>query len=513
MAENILEVRKVSKGFPGVQALRDVDFSLRPGEIHTLLGENGSGKSTLFRTIAGIYQPDSGEVLLDGKNVGRWNPSVAQENGVSIIHQELSLFPDLSVAENIFLEQDAFTTKWGLVDWKRTYAETAKILEYLKARNISPRAKVETLSVAERQIVEIAKALAGSHVRVLLMDEPTSALSARETRTLFDIMRKLRGDGVGIIFISHKLDEVFAVSDRVTVLRDGQYVGTENIRDIETNDLIKMMVGRDLGDVNSRASGHTTDEVILDVRNLSRGKLVRDVSFQLRKGEILGFFGLVGAGRTELAETIFGVARRTSGSVTLGGEPLNARDPNEALRAGLGLIPEDRGTQGLVLRMSLYENATMSAIDSLFADRVVRRSREKSESRRIFETLDVRYHDVAECVDNLSGGNKQKIVLAKWLLTHARVLIFDEPTKGVDIGAKDVIHQLMDRLASEGMGIIMISSEMPEILKMSDRVMVMAGGRITGEFPRGEAGQDDIMTAASPVHGAYGAVGAAERSA
>ncbi len=504
MAENILEVKKVSKGFPGVQALRDVDFSLRPGEIHTLLGENGSGKSTLFRTIAGIYQPDSGEVLLDGKNVGRWNPSIAQENGVSIIHQELSLFPDLSVAENIFLEHASFTTKWGLVDWDRTYAEAGKILEYLKARNISPHAKVETLSVAERQIVEIAKALAGTDVRVLLMDEPTSALSVEETRTLFDVMRKLKADGVGIVFISHKLDEVFAVSDRVTVLRDGEYVGTRNIADIETNDLIKMMVGRDLGDVNSRTSNHATDHVALDVRNLSRGRLVRDVSFQLRKGEILGFFGLVGAGRTELAETIFGVARATGGTVSLDGSLLNARDPNAALRAGIGLIPEDRGTQGLVLRMSLYENATMSALDRIFSNRVVSRSREKDESRRVFETLDVRYHDVAECVDNLSGGNKQKIVLAKWLLTHARVLIFDEPTKGVDIGAKDVIHQLMDSLAARGMGIIMISSEMPEILKMSDRIMVMAGGRITGEFRRGEAGQDDIMVAASPVAGVAG---------
>ena len=499
MAENILEVKKVSKGFPGVQALQDVNFTLRPGEIHTLLGENGSGKSTLFRTITGIYQPDSGEVLLDGKNVlGHWNPSVAQGHGISIIHQELSLFPDLSVAENIFLEQSSFTNAWGLVDWRRTYAEAARLLDYLKARNILPHAKVESLSIAERQIVEIAKALAGSAVRILLMDEPTSALSVEETRTLFEIMRKLKADGVGIIFISHKLDEVFAVSDRVTVLRDGHYVGTENIPDITPDDLIRMMVGRDLGDVNTRSTSHVTGEVILDVKNLSRGKLVKNVSFQLHKGEILGFFGLVGAGRTELVETIFGVARATGGSVALDGQPIDIRHPNAALKAGIGLIPEDRGTQGLVLQMSLYENATMSVLDNMFSRRIVKRSHEKSESRRVFETLDVRYHSVAECVDNLSGGNKQKIVLAKWLLTNARVLIFDEPTKGVDIGAKDVIHQLMDKLASEGMGIIMISSEMPEILKMSDRIMVMCGGELTGEFARGAATQDDIMVAASP---------------
>ena len=498
MPENILEVRKVSKGFPGVQALRDVDFSLRPGEIHTLLGENGSGKSTLFRVIAGIYQPDSGEVLLDGRDVGRWNPAIAQENGVSIIHQELSLFPDLSVAENIFLEQSSFTTAWGLVDWKRAYAEAGRLLDYLKARNISPHVKVEALSVAERQIVEIAKALAGSNVRILLMDEPTSALSVEETQTLFGIMRKLKNDGVGIIFISHKLDEVFAVSDRVTVLRDGNYIGTENIADITTGALISMMVGRDLGDVNIRTTNHATGEVVLEVKNLSRGTVVRDVSFALHKGEILGFFGLVGSGRTELAETIFGIARSMSGSVLLDGRAVDIRDSNAALNAGIGLIPEDRGTHGLVLQMSLYENATMSVIDRMFPRRVIRRMREKDASRRVFSTLDVRYRDVAECVDNLSGGNKQKIVLAKWLLTSARVLIFDEPTKGVDVGAKDVIHQLMDKLASEGMGIVMISSEMPEILKMSDRIMVMCGGEIAGEFGRGEASQDEIMVAASP---------------
>lgn len=498
MSENILEVRKIWKGFPGVQALRNVDFSLVSGEIHTLLGENGSGKSTLFRIIAGIYQPDSGEVILDGKQVSNWNPAVAQAHGISIIHQELSLFPDMSVAENIFLEHNSFTSSLGLVKWDHIYAESAKLLNYLKARNISPYAKVESLSVAERQIVEIAKALSASDVRVLLMDEPTSALSVEETKNLFDVMRKLRADGVGIIFISHKLDEVFAISDRVTVLRDGAYVGTRDIKEINTDDLIRMMVGRDLGDVTQRHTTHATDEVILEVKNLSRGKLIQDASFQLRKGEILGFFGLVGSGRTELAETIFGIATAASGGVFFNGKPITISSPNSALRAGIGLIPEDRGTQGLVLQMSLYENATMSVIDHMFSHRIVKRQREREESKRIFQTLDVRYHDVGECVDNLSGGNKQKIVLAKWLLTNAKVLIFDEPTKGVDIGAKDVIHQLMDDLARQGMGIIMISSEMPEILKMSDRIMVMCGGRITGEFKRGEATQDDIMFKASP---------------
>ncbi|MDR1611245.1 MAG: sugar ABC transporter ATP-binding protein [Planctomycetota bacterium] len=507
MPDNILEVRKVSKGFPGVQALKDVDFFLRPGEIHTLLGENGSGKSTLFRVVAGIYQPDSGGVLLDGRNVGRWNPAIAQENGVAIIHQELSLFPDLSVAENIFLEQSSFTTAWGWVDWKRAHAEAGRLLDYLKARNISPRVKVEALSVAERQIVEIAKALAGSNLRILLMDEPTSALSVEETRTLFDIMRKLRNDGVGIVFISHKLDEVFAVSDRVTVLRDGNRVGTENIADIAAGALIGMMVGRDLGDVNTRPASHAGGEAVLEVKNLSRGALVRDVSFTLHKGEILGFFGLVGSGRTELAETIFGIARATSGSILLDGRGVDIRDSNAALNAGLGLIPEDRGAHGLVLRMSLYENATLSVLDRMFPRRVVNRAREKDAARRIFDTLDVRYRDVSECVDNLSGGNKQKIVLAKWLLGDARALIFDEPTKGVDVGAKDVIHQLMDKLASEGMGIIMISSEMPEILKMSDRILVMCGGEISGEFRRGEASQDEIMIAASPGAGGKAAAG------
>lgn len=503
MGEFVLEARQIRKSFPGVLALKDVDFTLRPGEIHTLLGENGSGKSTLFRVVAGIYQPDSGQVLLDGEAVEHWNPSEAQARGVSIIHQELSLFPDLSVAENVFLEHASFTSG-GIVRWKRVHAETARLLEYLKARNIHPHAKVESLSVAERQIVEIAKALAASNVRVLLMDEPTSALSKEETDTLFGIMRKLKADGVGIVFISHKLDEVFAISDRVTVLRDGIHVDTKNIPDITPDDLIRMMVGRDLGDVNQRISSHVTDAVILETRALSRKGAVHDVSLQLRKGEILGIFGLVGAGRTELAETLFGVARATSGDIFIDGRRLVPKDPNAALAAGLGLIPEDRAEQGLVLPMNLYQNATLSVIDRMFPLRVMARSREKREAKQIFASLDVRYHDVADCVDQLSGGNKQKVVLAKWLLTDAKVLIFDEPTKGVDIGAKDVIHQLMDRLASEGMGIIMISSEMPEILKMSDRILVMSGGRITGEFRRGEAGQDDIMTAAAPTASAAG---------
>ncbi len=497
MPETLLEARKITKTFPGVRALDGVDFSLLKGEIHTLLGENGSGKSTLFRTMAGIYRPDAGQILVDGKPVGEWNPSFAERRGISIIHQELSLFPDLTVAENILLEHESFVSG-GLVRWKRVNEKAREILDYLRARDIQTWDRVESLSVAQRQIVEIAKALAASKVRVLLMDEPTSALSLEETKILFDIMRRLRADGVGIIFISHKLDEVFAVSDRVTVLRDGRYVGTERIQDITQNDLIRMMVGRDLGDMSRRRASHCRDETLLEVRRLSRAGRVKEASLSLKCGEILGIFGLVGAGRTELAEALFGIARPSGGEILLEGKPVHFADSAAAMAAGIGLIPEDRGLQGLVLPMSLYENATLPIVDRLFPSRVLSRSREKRESRRVFSELDVRYHDVSDCVDTLSGGNKQKVVLAKWLLTGAKVLIFDEPTKGVDVGAKDVIHQLMDKLAADGMGIVMISSEMPEILKMSDRVLVMCEGETVGELSAAEATQDAIMQLASP---------------
>lgn len=491
----ILQARGVWKGFPGVQALRAVDMDVLSGEIHALLGENGSGKSTLMKVIAGVYHPDQGEIRIDGETMGEWNPRISQQHGISAIYQELSLFSDLSVAENIFLGHSQFVRR-GIVRWGHITKQTRTLLGYLKAEMIEPLCRVESLSIAQRQIVEIVKALAATRVRVLLMDEPTSALSLEEVDNLFEVMRRLREDGVGIVFISHKLEEVMRIADRVTVLRDGEFIASRSSKDMTQEGLIRMMIGRDLAHSGFRMS-HRTGEVMLEVRNLTKRGAFEGISFQLYCGEILGFFGLVGSRRTDVAEALFGVSAADSGVLFLQGRRVRMAGTHAALAMGIGLIPEDRGTEGLVLSMSLTENITLPVLGRLFPLRVINRRLEGEVAQNTCAELEVKYGTMRDAVDSLSGGNKQKIVLAKWLLSKARILIFDEPTKGIDVGAKQVIHTLMEGLAARGVSIIMISSELPEILSVSDRIIIMARGRIVGEFNTPEATQESIMRCAS----------------
>lgn len=493
----ILQARDIWKSFPGVQALQAVHLDVFPGEIHALLGENGSGKSTLMKIIAGVYRPEQGELFVDGEQIGAWNPWVSQQRGISAIYQELSLFPDLSVAENIFLGHSQFVRQ-GIVRWKHIVRQTRTLLGYLKAEEIEPLARVESLSVAQRQIVEIVKALAATRVRVLLMDEPTSALSAEEVENLMEVMRRLRGDGVGIVFISHKLEEVMRIAERVTVLRDGEFIDSCPSKDLTQDAVIRMMIGRDIKQIGSRRS-HNTGEKILEVKDLSRRGAFKGISFQLHRGEILGFFGLVGSRRTDVAEAVFGVSGTDSGAIYLEGRQTRMAGTHRALACGIGLIPEDRGTQGLILQMSLMANVTLPVLGKIFPSSFINRRRERQIAQHTFDELGVKYGTMEDVVDSLSGGNKQKIVLAKWLLSKARILIFDEPTKGIDVGAKQVIHSLMEELAKQGVAIIMISSELPEILSMSDRIIVMAKGRIAGHFDAAEATQDKIMRCASSI--------------
>lgn len=492
----IISALNIDKSFPGVHALSKVSLDIYAGEVHALLGENGSGKSTLLKIIAGIYRHDDGDIIVNGIKQHRWSSQQAKESGIAMIHQELSLFPDLSVAENVFIEHGSFVNRYGLIDWKHLRKETKRLLEYLKAPHINPTTMTGKLSVAEQQIVEIAKALAVTEAKVILMDEPTSALSFLETQNLLSIIKSLKNDGMGIVFISHRMDEVFKTADRITVFRDGQLVESTPAPNLDRPKAIKLMVGRDVSHI-SRRTGRA-EQPVLKVRSLAKADDFSDISFTLRKGEILGVFGLVGAGRTEIMESLFGIRDIDSGEILLDDQPISISSPSDAMRHGFGLVPEDRGTQGLILDMNLYENATLTVLNRMFPSYVLKRKSEMDSSEEMFESLSLRYSSVVDKVDSLSGGNKQKVVLAKWMLTNARIIIFDEPTKGIDVGAKEMIYQLMDELTAKGIGIIMISSELPEILKMSDRVIVISKGRLTGEFKGDDIQQDSIMHAASP---------------
>lgn len=495
MKAPLLEVAGIHKRFPGVEALNDVHLAVYPAEIHAVVGENGSGKSTLMKVIAGVYQPDEGTIRVDGRAVDAWNPVIAQRAGIAVIHQELTLFPDLSVAENTFMVKKSFT-RGGLVRWRTIRRETERLISYLNVTGIDPTQTAASLSIAGRQIVEIVKALATVNLRVLLMDEPTSALSVEEVENLFRVTTTLKNDGVGIVFISHKIDEVTAIADRITILRDGNYVATKPADDTNHDELIRLMIGRDLSYLTQRSPSRR-EQILLAVYGLRRRGVFEGITFKLHKGEILGIFGLVGARRTEVAQALFGVVPASDGEITLEDRRVVLRNSAEALRAGIALIPEDRGTQGLVLQMNIPQNLSLPSLPELFPLRVVSASKEREVAQGMCRRLDVKFASLAAPVDSLSGGNKQKVVVGKWLMTRAKVLIFDEPTKGIDVGAKEVIHELMSELANEGIGIIMISSELPEIVKMSDSILVMAKGRITGRFERNRVTQDRIMQCAS----------------
>jgi ribose transport system ATP-binding protein len=488
----LISVKRLNKSFPGVRALHEVQFELMAGEVHALMGENGAGKSTLMKILAGVYTRDSGEILYEGKPVEFESPRDAQAVGVGIIHQELHLMNHLTVAQNIFIGREPRGRLGLFLDEDKLNAQARDILASMHV-TIEPRAVVGALTVARQQMVEIAKALSFDS-RVLIMDEPTSALNDAEIAELFRIIRKLKSRGVGIIYISHKMDELKQIADRVTVMRDGEYVATVAAQDTSVEAIIGMMVGRTLTDVAPSHSTADKGEVALEVRNLNAGPLVRNVSFALHKGEILGFAGLMGAGRTEVARAVFGADPIESGEIVVKGVKAAIRTPSDAVARGIGYLSEDRKRYGLATGMDVESNIVMSNLRKFLAfNFFLRRAHIRRTASHFISLLAIRTPSATQPVRLLSGGNQQKIVIAKWLERDCDVLFFDEPTRGIDVGAKNEIYKLLRSLADEGKAVVMISSELPEILRMSDRVIVMCEGRITGELSAKEATQERIM--------------------
>ena len=492
-AQPAVELSGVSKQFGPVQALRGVDLVLYPGEIHALVGENGAGKSTLVKMLAGIHQPDQGMLRINGEETVLDGPLAARERGIAVIHQHPTLFPDLDVAENIYMGRQP-RDRIGRIDWRAMYAEVSRLLATL-GEEINVRAPVRALAVADQQLVEIAKALS-LNARVLIMDEPTASLSAREVDRLFAIVRRLRDQGVAILFVSHRLDEVYALCDTITVFRDGAFVVTAPTAELSTEETIRAMVGRRLEALFPKEDA-AIGKVLLRVRGLTLAGVFRDIGFELRRGEILGLFGLVGAGRTEVARVLFGADQADTGTIELDGQPLRITSPSAALRQGIAYVPEDRHALGLVLEHPIAANVTLPILARLSRWSLLNRSREQAIATDYAQQLQVKASGVNQVVAALSGGNQQKVVIAKWLATSPKVLILDEPTRGIDIGAKAEVHRIISHLAAAGMGIILISSELPEVLAMADRVLVMHEGRLTGEFNRGAADQETVMYAAT----------------
>jgi ribose transport system ATP-binding protein len=488
--DELLRIEGVRKAFPGVVALDGVDFDLRRGEVHVLLGENGAGKSTLIKTLSGAHRPDEGRILVDGREVTIGSAQDAEKFGIATIYQEFNLVPDLTVAENIFLGRQP--RRFGMIDRRRMEAEAAELLERVGVP-VSPRARVRELGIARLQMVEIAKALS-LDARVLIMDEPTAVLTSEEVEKLFSIVRRLREDGVGVVFITHHLEEIAALGDRVTVIRDGRSVGQVPASTPE-DELVRLMVGRSIEQQYPRERVKA-GEPLLRVEGLTRDGVFHDVSFEVRAGEVVGIAGLVGAGRTEVVRAVFGADPYDAGTVTVAGGKLRRHDVNAALDAGIGLIPEDRKGQGLVLDASVAENLGLVTLRSSTKAGLVDRKGQRRAAGRIAEQLGVRMAGLDQQVRTLSGGNQQKVVIGKWLLADTRVLILDEPTRGIDVGAKVEIYQLINELTAAGAAVLMVSSDLPEVLGMSDRVLVMAQGRIAGELPADEATQDAVMALA-----------------
>ncbi len=488
----MLKLINVSKHFPGVRALDNVQFDMRTGEVHALLGENGAGKSTLIKIISGVYQPDEGELQIDGAAVRFDSPSDAQKTGIATIYQELLLFPELSVAENIFMGHMP-RTRSGALDWNQMRRLAHDQLASLDIHDLDVDQLVGTLSVGNRQRVEIAKALS-LNARLLIMDEPTAALTGADVERLFGIVRLLRERGVGIIYISHRLEEIFELADRVTVLRDGAYVDTINVADTNEHALISLMVGRTIDNLYPKVACEI-GEPVLEVRGLSRPPLTNNIDFTLRRGEIVGLAGLVGAGRSELAQTIFGITPAHTGSILLDGNPVSIKRPSHATSLGIAYVPEDRSTQGLIREMTIRENVSLAVLEKLSRLLFIDRPAERQLASRSIEQFSIRSSGHHQVVNKLSGGNQQKVVLSKWLAGNPRVLIMDEPTRGIDVGAKAEVHRLMSELASDGLAILMISSELPEIMGMSDRILVMRDGKIVSEYSREQATQEQIAGA------------------
>mgnify|MGYP001726881855 CR=1 FL=1 len=491
--EALVELKHIHKEFPGVKVLEDISIAFYPGEVHVLLGENGAGKSTIIKIISGIYQPDKGEVLIEGAP-GAKNIREAQHRGISVIHQELSVIPDLKVYENVFLGREE--KKSGFLDKGKMIAECKKILDGMDVA-IDPTTPVYKLSNGEKQMVEIAKAIS-TQAKVIVFDEPTAALTESEINELFVIIDDLRAKGVGIIYISHRMDEIARITDRVTVMRDGEYVGTVNTKETTKDEIIAMMVGRTIYEDPKAASAVADDApVVLEVKNLNAGSSVKDVSFQLRKGEILGFSGLMGAGRTEVARLLFGADKKESGTIFVNGKEVTINSPQDAIREGIGYLSEDRKRFGCIVDMTIADNTVMTNLDKYIKGGLINDGEIVKVSDEFVKQLRTKTPSSKQLVRNLSGGNQQKVVIAKWLEQNSDILIFDEPTRGIDVGAKSEIYTLMNALVAQGKSIIMISSELTEILRMSDRIVVMCEGRKTGELDISQATQERILALAT----------------
>ncbi len=493
MNETIVSMEHISKSFPGVKALDDVRFDLRSGEVMALLGENGAGKSTLMKILSGVYTRDGGSMEIFGKEYGDLNPKLAQEVGVAIIHQELNMCRHLSVAENMYLGREK--TRGVMLSNSEMEAEARAILDELNI-GLEPQQVVGELPVSKQQMVEIAKALS-TNARILIMDEPTSALTAKEIQDLFRIIKDLKAKGCGIVYISHRLEELQHIVDRVTIMRDGQYITSMNFRDVTMDEMIAHMVGREIKEKFPRVSCEKGKKV-LEVKHLNAGPMVRDVSFDLYEGEIVGFAGLMGAGRTETTRAIFGVDPKTGGEIILDGREIKIHKPEDAIRAGIVLAPEDRKKDGLCTKLSIRHNIALPNLD-LICNKlgVVSSAREKEMCSRVVKDLKVKTPNVEVSAGNLSGGNQQKIVVGKWLARDSRVVIFDEPTRGIDVAAKVEIYNLMNDLKKQGIAVMFVSSEMPEVMGIADRIIVMCDGRITGEISSEEATQNQILTYAT----------------
>lgn len=493
-AEYLLSAEGIRKEFPGVVALDDVEFKLKRGTVHALMGENGAGKSTLMKILAGIYTPDKGEVRLKGVDIRLKSPLDALENGIAMIHQELNLMPFMTVAENIWIRREP-KNRFGFVDHGEMNRITARLFDRLKIK-IDPEIEVRHLSVANRQMVEIAKAVSYES-DVLIMDEPTSALTEREVAHLFEIIRDLREQGIGIVYITHKMNELFEIADEFSVFRDGKFIGTHASSDVTRDDIIRMMVGREITQMFPKEEVPIGD-VVLSVKNLALDGVFREVSFDVRAGEILGIAGLVGSGRSNVAETLFGVTPASSGTIAIDGKALSIDSPNTAIKNRMAFLTEDRKDTGCLLILDILENMQIAVLQDRFVrGGFVTEKQITAACEEMSRKLRVKTPNLQERIENLSGGNQQKVLIGRWLLTNPRILILDEPTRGIDVGAKAEIHRLVTELARNGVAVIMISSEMPEVLGMSDRIMVMHEGRVTGFLDRAEATQIKVMELAA----------------